>query len=455
MRRLFWSHDRLGGAGKAGFLLAVLGLVSLIFLSSPRLSQAQCEPPPVAIAGFTAAFNATLLLLINMFTASAICPGPPPACGILANTYAISFAATQNILILALETMETAILNKLDEFWENWFNALKDMTAQLSGSLSDGTRHLNSMFDASDETQKERALQETEHKAKKQYQPTNQSCRFDTVAMPMASTMYTGKYVSQGMTKDLNIQGNNKQNTPSAQGMAPVDKSRWGIYVANFCDGVSNGGYPGCTAAGSAPNADTQPGKTLFGKETIDLTVPANQVAVQALVYNLTGYEVPDPVPLNVLKTPGGKQQRARMREYLAQMDAASALVTSLVGERTPMTSTLNGAQSGANDPRAKVQQLRTKMGITDASPYPSERELRQVVVEQLWDPNYWVELGDSPSTISQKEVYLQAYNLLMLYKIIEKTEKISNAFAVQTANMLEAQYGYVKSRGTDAAPAR
>jgi hypothetical protein len=77
-------------------------------------------------------------------------------------------------------------------------------------------------------------------------------------------------------------------------------------------------------------------------------------------------------------------------------------------------------------------------MGVSTASANPSERELRQAVLEQLWDPGYYVGLGDDPSTATQKEIYLEAYNLMLLYQLVNKEEKISNVYAVQTAALLE-----------------
>lgn len=446
MTKFFGSGMRLSKTGKAiGGMMTVLGLVGLIFFSSHRPAQSQCEDPFSAAAGVAGAIAAQVSALMTAFLASQACPG---ACGTLPNLYGISIELTQASLIRALDLMEDTILNKLRQFWDRWLLALKDMTAQLSGSLNDGTRHLDSLFDSSNETENERALQEVEVNAKKQYQTTDQGCRFDTSARYMNSAMRTANFVSQGMTKDLNVVANNAAGTPGAAGQASVDNSRWGIYQSTFCDGVSNGGYPGCAAAGPMPNADTMPSKTIFGRETFDWNndsqVDVNERrALQALTYNITGYEIPDPFQLGVLRSPQGKEQRARNREYMAQMDAVTSLVTSLVGERMP----------GPAAP--EVQALRNKLGITDASPNPSAREIRQSVIEQLWDPNYWVDLGDSPSTIKQKEVYLQAYNLLMLYKIIEKTEKISNAYAIETANMLDKWYGAVRQGGEDFAPVR
>ena len=446
MKKLFGSNGVFGRTGKAVMaLFTVLGFVGLIFVSSQRSAEAQCEDPFTMAAGVAGAIAAQVSALMAAFLSSQVCPG---ACGTLPNLYALSIEATQSFLIKSLDTMEDTILKTLQKFWDNWLLALKDMTAQLSGSLNDGTRHLDSLFDSSNETQNERLLQETEHKAKKQYQTTDEGCRFDTSARYMNSAMRTGNFISQGLTKDLNAQGNNATGTPGATGQSSVNKSRYATYTSTFCDGVSNDGHPGCAAAGTMPNADTLPGKTLFGKETIDWngdnTVDKDErAAVEALTYNITGFEVPDPFSPGILTTAAGKEARQHDREYLAQMDAVSSLVTSLVGERMP----------GAASP--EIQALRNKLGVTDASPTPSEREIRQSVVEQLWDPNYWVDLGDSPGTTKQKEVYLQAYNLLMLYKIIEKTEKIANAYAIETSNMLDKYHGSVRTGGEENAPIR
>ena len=69
----------------------------------------------------------------------------------------------------------------------------------------------------------------------------------------------------------------------------------------------------------------------------------------------------------------------------------------------------------------------------------PSIREIRQSIIEQLWDPNFYKNLGDNPVTISQKELYLKAYGLSMLYDMISKQEKISTAYAIETGAILEA----------------
>jgi hypothetical protein len=77
-------------------------------------------------------------------------------------------------------------------------------------------------------------------------------------------------------------------------------------------------------------------------------------------------------------------------------------------------------------------------MGVGNAALNPSVREIRESVIEQLWDPEYYKDLYDNPSTVLQKELYLKAYSLVMLNDIISKQEKISNAYAIETADMLQ-----------------
>jgi hypothetical protein len=428
-------------AGKALFLLSALGVAGLLVAATVKPARSQfCEVDAMVIAAQAASIAANTAALNAAFLAPV---------GALPVMYQATITAGQATLITELTLMQTTILNKLAWFWNRWLEAWQQMTQQLSGSTSEGSRKLGALFDSDDLGENSREVEETELKAKKQYQTTDQTCRFDTTARGMNSAMRTGKFVSQGIAQDASINANNQTGTPGASGPPTFANARFQEYIANFCDPADNDNSSGCSAPatpGALPGGDVNAGRTLFSRETIDMAAAgalgtANRLSMQHLTYNLTGFEVPAPFKREVLLNPQGREQRMQNREYLAQMDAVTSLVTSLFGERTP----------GQSAPQ--IQQLRQKLGVTDASATPSERELRQSVIEQLWDPNYYVELNDSPGATQQKEVYLQAYNVMMLFKIIEKTEKISTVFAIQTANMLERKHGQAKEGGAEWQP--
>ena len=313
------------------------------------------------------------------------------------------------------------------------------MTKQLAAGIIDETRQILSGEDGSALTNLAREKQLLEADAKKRYQPTPTACQFDTTARYLGRSRQTSGALTTGYALDFNKIGSNEKNSPAATGSGSLQQARWQVYKTKFCDPAANGGKAGCTTPQPTATAAVTPSKTIFAKETIDLSSADTREAVSQLMFNITGYAAPDPVLLGAVPSAVGLQQWQENREYTAQMDAVGALAYSVIADRAP----------GASAP--EIQALRMKGGITDASPTPSAREIRQAVIEQLWDPTYYAELYDSPQTIPQKELYLKAYSLVMLYDLIAKQEKISNVYAIETANMLDKAYKSLRSASAGA----
>ena len=404
---------------------AAIILALAVFLA-PAPASAQCEVPgvtQVAAAGFAAS---TVALLNANYLAT-----PPTGGGILPTAWTLTTQVTQALLNAALKAFETRLYNRLRDFWDDYLEALQNMTGQLNSSLNDGTRNMNSLFDTSNMTLNQRSLQQIEVQAKKQFQPTNEGCRFDTAARYMATTTRTAKAISTGLGKENTGVALNGTGSDAQKGPGQLAAVRWNRYRTLFCDDRMNGGKAGCAAGNPLVNAHVTPSKTLFGRETIPMnTDPNYKLAVNELVYNLIGYEAPAPIPQDALAAPSLKDRRQEQRAYATQMDAVGALIYDVVGERTP------------GEAAPEVQALRQSQGITDANARPSDREIRQSTLEQLWNPSYYVDLQDASSTTNRKEVFLQAYNLMLIYKMVEKTEKIANVFVAETANWLDENQG-------------
>ena len=402
-------------------------------------ARAQCEFPGVTI-GVAGGISASSVALLNSAFLAPV--------GIFPNAAHLSTQAAQIALNTALQLFEDRLFTRLREFWNDFFQALQDMTAQLNASNADQTRALGNLFDVGGMTDNQRMVQQVEFAAKKQYTPTDEGCRFDTAGAKLGSATRTSNAMMEGMGTAFTGVGNNAQGSDAERGNGQLIGRRWEKYSKLFCDQDMNAGQAGCNGGATGPlaNANVTVGKTLFGLETIPMndatpsgeTIHGNTVtigqgwklATDELVYNLINYEAPEPLPADALDAAGIKDRRAEQRAYVTQMDAVGALVYDVVADRTP------GEQS------TDIQQLRQTNGITDANEFPSQREIRQSLIEQLMNPNYYVNLHDASSTTKRKEVYLEAFNLQMLYKIIDKTEKISNAFAAETANMLFEQQG-------------
>lgn len=406
-----------------------LALAASIFVAAPREAAAQCEVPGTTMAtagGIVASQTAAITAMTTTLT----------------TLYITTTTASSATMISLLEGMENIIQARMRKFWEDWEDALKSMTIQVNAGVADQSRQMSSLFDSSNLTDTARTLQRAEVQAHQTYAPTEAGCRFDTFAISRSQAGRVSRAMSTALAAQMTDYGNAKAGTPAASGgQGAVLKSRFDTYRSRFCDSDSNGGGAACgSTSAAAPNAHILPSVTLFGKETLDMTDENTRVAVTELAYNITGYQPPATIDPKVLESPQGKESRQNNRGYLAQMDAVNALIFSIVGERTPVQSLASESGGEVNNSQY-VQQMRQRMGIGNASANASEREIRQAVMEQLWDPSFYVNLTTDANGISQQEVFLQAYNLMLLYRMQEKVEKISNAYAIEAGNMLDKKY--------------
>lgn len=383
---------------------------AMLITGGARQAQAQiCEVGaasivPVAIAAQTAAVLAAQMAIMAAVEAERMA----------------SNAAIGAAINLGWSRMQ----GRLNEFWPDWLQAMKDQIKQLNAGQIDQTQQLAEALGASGLNEVARREQQSENEAKQDLIVSDEACRFDTTARYMGRSMQLGKAVAGGFAGRMNQIGNNKRGTPAANGNAGMQRTRWDNYVNILCDPTQNSGTVPCTATTHA-NEHITPSKTVFAKETINVDDPETLIAVRELIYNISGYRTPDVMAPDAQSSAKGKEKRQTRRENMAQMDAVGALLWSVIGERA----------IGENAP--EIQQLRVRAGSGDASPRPSEREIRQKTLEDLWDPTYYTELDGPRGTIEQKEIYLKAYKLVNVYNLIRKNEMIANVYAIEGANML------------------
>jgi hypothetical protein len=317
------------------------------------------------------------------------------------------------------------------------------MTAQIYSSDINNARMLSSFNDSTGLSSGALAHDDKEIDAKLQNIVSDETCQFDTAAQSLGPAMQVATAVGSAYAGEIGTASANEKGTPAANGAAGLNDQRYRKYVTTLCDPKMNGGASPCAGETDSPlaNAAVLPAKTLFSRETIDMKDPEVIDAVKELTMNITGYQAPAPVPRKALNTPAGREMLRKNREYATQMDAVQALVTGIAADRAPGTVqpvNADGSPSNAGQLAGAVQQMRQKSGATDASPTPSAREIRESVVEQVKNPNFFVNLGDGGGTIDQKQVYLKAYEAMMMNKLIEQQEKIANAYAIEAGNMLK-----------------
>ena len=328
---------------------------------------------------------------------------------------------------------KASILAKLNGFWTEWQTALQDMTKQLSAGTSDQNRQLGSINDASNGLTSALEMQKERTKSVFAYQPTNQTCRFDTIAMYMTPARAVSDALMNGFEWDFVTSGNNEVGSLAQYGPANEQNDLWRHYTTEFCDKHAENDNAGCTSDGGVGSwwerwkgryvdMDVLTSSLLFSQYTIDMAHTQALDAVHQMMFNVLSYQAPPPILPGSLGSPTGMAQLLARRSYIAQMDTVGALMYSVTAERAP------SAPPSLSDPNTKgapeVQDIRKSQGVEGygllqnldyllppyldmASPTPSQREIRQSIIEQLWNPNYYKELDDNPATIGQKELYL------------------------------------------------
>ena len=476
---------------------------AFLLMASPVKSFAQCEANGVAGAEVGVLINAQDAAILNPpwglipGTEWGGVPGTPPGAQPGTPVPGLSWYGDLTALQNTLGTMgRDQIMAKFNEFWSRWGGAWQDMTKQLSSATLDQSRELGRINDAENELTA--ALDEQKERVKSQslYQPTDQACRFDTTAFSMTPSQQTSAAMENGFEWDFVQLGNNEKPPVGSTdpllgaaqyGPAAVQDILWSWYQTNFCDYLAENGNAGCAnptypqplppngpyppPGPNDPNMqmnadlDALPSDMLFSQFTIDIFNPVALQAMKQMMFNITGYKVPDPMLPGAMRSVSGMDQTLVRRRYITQMDAVGSLLYSLMADRMPgplapdiyNLRVINSAVPpnilysvfmafaqilpGMPVPTAWVQAI-PPLFMQQASPTPSPREIRQSIIEQLWDPNYYKNLYDNPSTIGQKEVYLKAYSLVMLNEMISKQERISNAYAIETSNILSHTAG-------------
>jgi len=332
-----------------------------------------------------------------------------------------------NLNIGGLGYMDVRMRTRLDRFWGDLYKGLKALTSQMHTADINNTRLLSSIHDAASMSLAALLHQNDEVKAKKQFIVSDETCQFDTAAKSLGQTQHLSRAVSSAYAQQVSDIGNTKKGTPGGGGMAQFINTRYQIFLGGSCDKKANNGHAPCPVSGAVPGAASSPSATVFGKLTMDVGAPGSpqRAVIPELVMNITGFTPPPLIPPGCLGSAACQETLLKQRGPTAQMDAVTGLIMDVLGDRMP------GATS------TDIQAVLSNGGSSDASATPSFRETIESVRVHLGDPKYYTNMGEAGGTIAQKELYLKAYNSMLLYRLIEKQEKISNAYAIETANMV------------------
>lgn len=311
-------------------------------------------------------------------------------------------------------------------------DGLKPIAIQISSSRLAANLQTGKYQDAAVSQGATVLKQVLEYRSNMKHKPSPQDYRFDSKAkflkLGERVSITAGSSFAQ-MFADL---GSNEVGSDTENASIGLLNRRWELYK-KFCDPKANNGKAGCDKESSdiESNLHVMPSKTIFANDTIDFANEPHMLdALGELFFNVTGYRAASSISVAAVGSSSSMDNLLENRSYTAQMDAVGSMLHTIVAERLPISKEETGEVNAVYD-------TRLALGVAYPSETPSLYETRKTFMEELWTPEYYMDLMDNSNTIERKEIYLQAYGLMMLNKIIERQEKISNAYAIETANML------------------
>lgn len=355
--------------------------------------------------------------------------------------------ATTTSLEAEISAMDDNVRQTMADWWERYREAMQQQAAQINAARIDQMRQMGSVLDSQMQTATQTEIQRQENKIARSYQISSDlSCVTDTLGKAFGSSANSSRALSNAYSRDYGRMWMNSAGTPTANGPAAAVKS----YFSDYCEYVSgdfNDGVTGCPTPQTDPryiDADIAVGDVIFKDYTIKMEDPKIMKAANVITRNIAGIKSSDVINQKMLTTAAGEEGILRQRSIAAQANVAQSLITTIIAERSPSAA-----------PAPQIQALRIASGIDASRTHdnPSEREIRQAMIDQLRSPTYYQEMAGGEEEILRHETELRMFNLLQMYRLMERMERMALLSASQFGAKLDRTNTIGSQDSSSAAP--
>jgi hypothetical protein len=336
----------------------------------------------------------------------------------------------------------------LDTFFRQYIlPAMMMMTENLTANGMHQMLIAGTFFDAKQQLETQRTMQEMTMDAYRKYQPSVELCAIGTMVGSLANAEPNGQVTASVLAKrSIERQlGFVRQSSDTG----PVDdrKARLAQFIARYCDPRDSKGALEAMCPSGAPggrrNKDINYTRTVDQVRTFDIDFTdgsaappdptADEQDILALATNLYGSEVSRRFPLSVINVVASNDEYAELRSIIARRAVAEASFNAIVGMKAKSLPNKDGQPSRAA-PYMKLllSELFQKGkpggivaggdgGITDdeykalLGDSPSYYAQMEMLTQRIFqDPRFFTSLYDKPANIERKNVALQAIDLML-----------------------------------------
>lgn len=339
--------------------------------------------------------------------------------------------------------------------------ALMLFTEQMSAVAMHQTMIIGTFFDAKQQLETQRTIQDLQTQAHKDYQPSEDFCWFGTNVRSLANTEAKARYNSYMLSRRQMARHLGQKNMGGSVGRSQDKQGRWKQFKERFCDPKDNGwSAPGqglsssaiCGSGTSDPfftNADIDYTRIIENERTIGVSPPdgdrafnlssgfqiqPSELAVMALGNNLYGHDVITNVISGVdLKTIDKQEFYMALRSVAAKRSVAENSFNAIVGMKAEGSTTVGveelayTAESVHNETWKYLGAILTELGIPQdeiklmVGARPSYYAQLEILGKKIYqNPNFFANLYDTPTNIKRKSVALKAIDLMLDRAIYE-----------------------------------
>jgi hypothetical protein len=309
---------------------------------------------------------------------------------------------------------------------QNWVASLMVMTEQLSASIMHQALIIGTFFDAKNQLEVQRDLQDLTAQAHKDYHPSQQMCVIGTNVRSLAATDFQARHNARILNNILQDREVLSKNSSAAQGLADDLNQRASQFIGTYCNRAENDGHVNrlCSTdkvATSYPpeaansGADIDFYRTVWANPTMDINFTDTAISqderdVIALSKYLFANHAFSTIPKTLWNDFGTDRVYRDVRSVTAMRSVARHSFSELVGMRS------EGTGRSAEYMRRIMQELNIPdQELADfIGENPSYYAQMEVMTNHLFqNPQFYTNLYDKPVNVERMRVALQALDLM------------------------------------------
>ncbi len=313
-----------------------------------------------------------------------------------------------------------------DQLNDNWLPAIPAMADQLTDVMIHQIFGIGALLDAKDELETQRVIDQLRAEAHKNYNGSEQMCRYGTNVRSLAATEMKARsnqlLMGQVMQQRLTLRGGGG----SERGRYFDQRSRFDQFRRIYCSPEENGGrlvnasIPASnicmtTAGGVRINNDIDFTRTLDTKNTLNIdftdnTLTDDEQDVMALSRNLFSHELLDYKIDNVMARADSFEVITAMRSLHAVRSVAHNSFAHMVGMKARGTGTVGTFMTKVMEelgvPTTEINQM---IGTN-----PSYFAQMEVLTRKMYqNATFYTNLYTSPENLKRTSVSLQALQIM------------------------------------------